>query len=48
VYDLLGKLVLFKDNVNTKIDVSSLKEGPYFVRISANDTNENKKVVISR
>ena len=48
VYDLLGKLVLYQNNVNSKIDVTSLKEGTYFVKIIANNIIETKKVVISR
>lgn len=48
VYDLLGKLVLSKDDFNSNIDVSSLDEGTYFVKIYLNNTIVNKKVVISR
>ncbi|MCR8666906.1 T9SS type A sorting domain-containing protein [Aestuariibaculum sp. M13] len=45
VFDLLGKQVI-KQSVSNKLDVSSLKSGVYFMKITQDDAVSTKKLVI--
>lgn len=49
IHDILGKNVLSQSNFTnnrTNIDVSILKAGIYFVKITANDSSVTKKIII--
>ncbi len=50
VYDILGKLILSKENlsVNEELNVSSLQAGAYFIKISKGDAVTTKKFLISK
>ena len=50
VYDVMGKLILKKNtisfaNFQTSIDLSSVAQGIYFIKISANGQNSVKRIV---
>ncbi|MCF6308284.1 MAG: T9SS type A sorting domain-containing protein [Flavobacteriaceae bacterium] len=45
VYDVLGKLILQENNPTSKLDVSSLKSGLFFVQITTDKGVVTKKVV---
>lgn len=46
VYDVLGKQVLNAKTSNSAVDVSNLKGGVYFVKISENGKSDTKKIII--
>ncbi len=48
IYDMLGKIILTKNNVtsNSKVDISTVKSGNYFVKITDKKRVETKKIVI--
>lgn len=45
IYDLLGKLIYEKENVNTSIDVSSFKSGLYLIKIKAENGETSQKFI---
>jgi len=48
IYDMLGKLVLQTNNTNNTIDVSTLKNGIYLVKITSNSNQTTiQKIVIN-
>ena len=49
IYDLTGKLVFSKNNINEyqSIDLSNLNKGTYFIKVNRNNTIETRKIIIS-
>ena len=45
VYDILGKLVLQNNNTTNLIDISSLKSGIFFIKITTDQGVLTKKLV---
>ena len=48
VYDISGKLILTKENLNvseTSLDLSSASQGIYFIKISSNNQNIVKRII---
>lgn len=50
VFDILGKMILSKDNisVNEQLNVSSLNSGAYFVKISKEGNTTTKKFIVTK
>ncbi|MET3025476.1 T9SS type A sorting domain-containing protein [Flavobacterium sp. UW10123] len=45
IYDLLGRLIYTKENVNTSIDVSSFTSGLYLIKIKAENGEASQKFI---
>ncbi|MFH7003304.1 T9SS type A sorting domain-containing protein [Flavobacterium bizetiae] len=45
IYDLLGRLIYAKENVNTSIDVSSFTSGLYLIKIKAQNGETSQKFI---
>ena len=45
IYDLLGRLIYTKENVNTSIDVSSFTSGLYLIKIKAENGETSQKFI---
>ncbi|KAF2511345.1 T9SS type A sorting domain-containing protein [Flavobacterium foetidum] len=45
IYDLLGRLIYTKENVNTSIDVSSFTSGLYLIKIKAESGETSQKFI---
>ncbi|MFD2942281.1 T9SS type A sorting domain-containing protein [Flavobacterium notoginsengisoli] len=45
IYDLLGRLIYTKENVNTSIDVSSFTSGLYLIKIKAGSGETSQKFI---
>ena len=50
IYDLLGRVVLFENNIsiNKQLNVSSLSTGTYLIKISNNGQIKTDKFIINR
>jgi len=48
LFDLSGKIMLKKTNVDSNINISNIEEGLYFVKIKLERETIYKKVVIAR
>ncbi|GHV10490.1 hypothetical protein FACS1894162_4850 [Bacteroidia bacterium] len=48
IYDQIGKLVHIESNIAERIDISSLSEGLYLVRIYGNDWVNTQKIMVVR
>lgn len=47
ITDVLGKVVLSKKISNREIDISSLREGVYLIKIKEGETSVTKKLIVN-